>query len=721
MNQKATSGKSHGRNTRSVPSLQASTICVLLGVVCQSLSMQDLIESQLMANGLFSTELWIRVVDALGGQLMPVGNGQTFADIGFLPFLIINAGVTAAFLSLGGWCVARINELDWLDGVALWGFWGWSWWCLHGLFEAIRLTAFITGVESLQAFLIASAGLVQAATLGLWLATLAALCDFSGASSSLSTPSVDSVNESRFKISTVVLLTMIEYVVIYTAMNWQLYHNLLLPHGDSAMYEEHLWNVTHGKGFRSYLDQGLFWGEHIQFIHLFLIPLHWLWPSHLILELCESLALASGAIPIYWMAKRHSQSQVAAICLSLAYLAYSPLQFLDISIDFKTFRPIGFGVPLLLFALNALEQQQWRRGVLLMLLTLSAKEDYAIVLAPIGVWLAWQVIRQQDDFSTQSWKQRISSSWKTPECRRRLVFGGSLAVLATVYLLLVVIVIIPGFRDDEEVHYTRYFQDFGSGPVEIITNIITQPQLLLGKVFSVPSLLFMLALMLPLAGLPFFSPSRLLVASPLLLISCLNEIARDPRHHFHAPLIPILFWAAAAGLPRTIDVYRRYQKRRDVEVGADCRWPMQFFGFAAIGSAMATAVVVSVHPFSISFWDSGSRFYWRTAYVVNDRATEFEEVLKQIPVTAKVASTDYAHTRFTHHERSYDYSNYPRRVSNYEPLTAPDDAEYIVIDTGHYYSEIKTPDQITEYRESKDDWELISEGTFIVLKRKNEP
>ena len=59
--------------------------------------------------------------------------------------------------------------------------------------------------------------------------------------------------------------------------------------------------------------------------------------------------------------------------------------------------------------------------------------------------------------------------------------------------------------------------------------------------------------MVPLALLPLLSPSRLLVGMPLIVLLCLNEIAQSfpaPVHHFHAPLVPILFWAAAAGLGR---------------------------------------------------------------------------------------------------------------------------------------------------------------------------
>jgi uncharacterized membrane protein len=66
------------------------------------------------------------------------------------------------------------------------------------------------------------------------------------------------------------------------------------------MYEEHIWNLLHGKGFRSFLDQGrLFLGEHVQVIHLAVIPLYLLWPSHVLLELCQSACLALGAIPVF--------------------------------------------------------------------------------------------------------------------------------------------------------------------------------------------------------------------------------------------------------------------------------------------------------------------------------------------------------------------------------------------------------------------------------------
>ena len=97
----------------------------------------------------------------------------------------------------------------------------------------------------------------------------------------------------------------------------------------------------------------------------------------------------------------------------------------------------------------------------------------------------------------------------------------------------------------------------------------------------------------------------------------------------------------------------------------------------------------------------------------------FARVLPLIPRESRVASTDFVHPRFTHHERSYDYSAYVRRVANYEDRV-PADTDFIVIDTRHPYSTIHNPAEVRELKEEPDDWELLPDttnGYYIVLKR----
>jgi uncharacterized membrane protein len=227
--------------------------------------------------------------------------------------------------------------------------------------------------------------------------------------------------------------------------------------------------------------------------------------------------------------------------------------------------------------------------------------------------------------------------------------------------------------------------------------------------------MYALVLAVPLGGLPLLSPSRLLVGVPLFGVLSLMQLSEQtgsaatdmliPGHHFHAPLVPILFWSAAAGLGHIRNLPGWFPER-----GASL----------AFLAGIVTSVFFSMSPSGITFWDPHSVNYWKSLYIVDERARMFENVIEAIPPSARVASTDFVHPRFTHYERSYDYSQYARKVSGYEP-GVPDDTDYIVIDTRHRYSWIKTPADIPELQEHPERWEVLpidTKGYFIVLKRK---
>lgn len=506
--------------------------------------------------------------------------------------------------------------------------------------------------------------------------------------------------ESPQRSRRIVLVGMLVYLVIFVGMNWGLWFNLQLPHGDSSMYEEHLWNVLHGKGFRSYLDQGLFLGEHIQVVHLLLLPLYVFWPSHLFMELSESAALAAGAIPVLWIARRHGRSEFAATLVALAYLLYFPMHYLDIAIDLKTFRPSAFGIPALLFMIDAGERRRWGWLSFWVAIALSCQEDFGVAIAPYGLWL----------MAESWWKLRPAqeSSW-----REQMIVGTLLAVLIPAYVIFAVKVAIPWFHEGATVHYASYFQAFGKTPVEIVLNILTNPVLLWTHLVTAGSIALFLDLLLPL-GMPLRAWQQLLIGVPLFILLCLNELTKSfpgPFHHFHAALIPALLWGACSSLGTMKNVDGQAQNIADQR------------GLWIFCCALTTTFFFSLSPLGIQFWDADGPYYWRKLYVPDERAREFAKVWPLIPTSARVASTDFIHPRFTHYARSYDYSHYPRRVANYEDKV-PDDTDYIVIDTRHRYSDIQHYAQTREFKHQRDQWEELpvdTKGYFIVLKRIKRP
>lgn len=716
----ATTRDSQEPSSRPLP-LAIVAILIASGLV--AVALQTLLQTSATATIFFSSTTWQRIVGALGGVVVPQPNGQVVVDVSLGPLFFAALLFSIVAWLAGGWWISSRTGRAVSESLGDWGAIGWLWGIFAGSWEVARIAAFTTGFTSLEALLLGTPHFWFAFAIGGWLATLFTL---GGSAHAVRSPLTPHPSPRRgegdkscdlYRIPLTVWLLMAVYVVVFTAMNWQLYRALLLPHGDSAMYEEHLWNFSHAKGFRSYLDQGLFLGEHVQVVHLLLLPLYLLWPSHLLLEFCQSAILAVGAIPVFWLARRHAGSAFAGYCLAAAYLLYFPMQFLDIAIDLKTFRPNAFGVTTVLFALDQFERRNYKSMIAWLLITLSAQEDWAIVLACLGAWIAikpWLSTRGTAD----------SPQFEIRNPKSELLFGVGLALFNFCYLVLATRVVILWFRDWKEIHYAGYFSKFGKSLTEVVWNMATNPALLYQELFTSQTVVYILAVLLPLGFLPLLSPGRLLVGLPVFVTLCLNEVARDPRHHFHAPIVPIIFWAAAAGLGN-VGSFRQWLRSRIAKTehkpsARSAETLQQFAANFTWTSAFACGLFLSLGPLGVTFWDPGSEFYWRTLYVPGKRAEMAARVVEKIPVTAKVASTDFIHTRFTHYERSYDYSDYPRAVSNYE-LKVPDDTDYIVIDTQHPYSKIKSPDQIREYRDHKNEWELLpddTEGYFIVLKRR---
>jgi uncharacterized membrane protein len=688
----------------------------------------DAVLSQPDACSTLVSSLWRQqFADWMGAKMLP-------DDQLALPLervFALSAAIVVLLWLAGSAILWRFGRRSWRSSARHWAYFGGLWGITCGEWWIVWILLSLMGWPTAASLLDSQTNLFVALVLAGATATLTALVISSrrrADAKAVETPSpAGDVSISRRPVIAViaVIAVMLIYTAVYFTLNAKLYENLLVPHGDSAMYEEHLWNLEHGKGFRSYLDAGLFLGEHIQVIHVLLVPLHLLWPSHLLLELCQSAALALAAWPVFLIARRHTGSPHVGVLMAIAYLCYVPMQYIDISIDLKTFRPTALGIGPLLMAIDTLERGRYRQMSLWMLLALSAQEDFAIPIGCLGAWLAVTN-------SIATWRKRNEPSPQSnpePVNRTGLYVGLGVLAVSVVYLLIAVKWAIPWFHGSETVHYARYFPQFGQTPTEIVWNMLTKPGLLFSELFTAGMIVYTLHLLVPLGFASLLSPTRLLVGVPLWVLLCLNELAHDPYlpvHHFHAPLIPILIWSAIAGVANAGKLWNRrssyYANSAHRDPSSTKKAALVYATFVMMCSVF-TGLFEGVGPQSLQFWDPGRTFYWRNLYIITDRARSFDKIADDIPQTARVASTDFVHPRFTHHERSYDYSKYERAVAD-NTTNVPDDTDYIVIDTGHRYSWIHAPDQVRELQEEPEQWELLpdeTDGYFIVLKRREAP
>ena len=91
-----------------------------------------------------------------------------------------------------------------------------------------------------------------------------------------------------------------------------------------------IWNTLHGHFLESTTLQGRQvsrLGAHVDPFLLLFVPLFWISSNPLILPVVQALAVASGALPVFWLARKHLGSSRAGAHFAFAYLLYPATQF----------------------------------------------------------------------------------------------------------------------------------------------------------------------------------------------------------------------------------------------------------------------------------------------------------------------------------------------------------------------------------------------------------
>jgi uncharacterized membrane protein len=125
---------------------------------------------------------------------------------------------------------------------------------------------------------------------------------------------------------------------------------------------------------------------HVELIYFLIAPLYAVWPDPRALLIVQALLFALGALPAYAMALRRTDSRFAARSIALIYLLY-PTALTSVLFDFHG---DTLALPLLMFALDALDQRAWRRYAVFVTLALLCKVYVAVAVALLGV-LLWRM------------------------------------------------------------------------------------------------------------------------------------------------------------------------------------------------------------------------------------------------------------------------------------------------------------------------------------------
>jgi uncharacterized membrane protein len=320
-------------------------------------------------------------------------------------------------------------------------------------------------------------------------------------------------------------------------------------------------------------------------------PLWWVWPSPDLLLVVQALAIASGAWPVYLLARKHLESPRAGLGFALAYLLYPATGWLTLN----EFHPVALATPLLLYAFWFLDNDRLIPFTLCAIPAAASKEEIGLVIAGFGIWYAL--------------------------ARRHTAAGLVIAALGFAWSAIAIAVVIPHFHTAGESDFYGRYSEVGGSAAGIVKTTFTHPGRIAHAAFSARDLRYLLELVLPLAGLSLLAPLVLIAALPELAINLLSATPTQTSIHFHytAGLIPPLVVAAVLGARRL------------------SRWTIPV-AIAVVVAALAGSYRLGPIP----GWrdvPGGSRFQATAA-----RVTEHDRIsaraLKLIPKSAVVSATN---------------------------------------------------------------------------------
>jgi len=284
-----------------------------------------------------------------------------------------------------------------------------------------------------------------------------------------------------------------------------------------------VWSTAHGHPLRVTNlagDQASRLAAHVDPLLAAFAPLWWVWPSADLLLVTQAVAIALGALPVFWLAQKHLGSARAGAAFALAYLLYPATSWLTLN----EFHPVAFATPALLYALWYLDEERVAPFAAFAVIAALSKEEIGLVVAGFGVWYAL--------------------------ARGRRFAGTVIAAAGAAWSVIAIMVIIPHFKGGGSPFAGRY-SEVGGSPRGIVHTALHDPGLLFRVAFDHAGTSYLLDLALPLAALCLLS-SVALAALPELVLNLLSSTPTQTSIHFHytAGEIAPLVGAAVLGAAR---------------------------------------------------------------------------------------------------------------------------------------------------------------------------
>jgi uncharacterized membrane protein len=431
----------------------------------------------------------------------------------------------------------------------------------------------------------------------------------------------------------IVIALMVAYSAYFSAYSIQRHNTFRTSASDMGQMDQALWNTLHGhllEDTRPDGHQAPRLTDHVEPIFLIIPFVFLIYDGIESLFVLQSIVIALGALPIFWIAKRRLRNDGAAIAFAAIYLLFPALQAANLA----EFHAVTFAPAPLLFAYNYAQEGAWKRFALFALIALAVKEDIALLVLAMAVWAA-----VKDQFQGSGFKLLKPETWNL---KRINPYPAVIAILSLVWFAIALFVIVPRFSAaGESVYVGRYPQS---------------PLAMIAGIFIPEKIAYVVKLLASVGFIAVFDPLALLVGSPSLVLNLLSsyDAQYSGTYHYSAPVAPYFVLAAIGGAGVLSDFILRGWGRNS-----------QFIIRNSLALVVAPAFVIALgYQMIAGYTPIGGEYFWPETTPHQQLLARF---IKQIPPDVPVSTTKTLFPHLSH-----------RRVLYRFPTIK--DAEYILLD-----------------------------------------
>ena len=385
---------------------------------------------------------------------------------------------------------------------------------------------------------------------------------------------------------------------------------------------------------------------HVSPIYYTMLPVYFVFPSPLTLQIVQAVLVASGIIPVYLLCRHYKLENKTTLLVCFIYALYPALAggcFYDIHEN-------CFLTPILLWLFWFYEEKKTIPMYVFAVLLLMVKEDAAVYLVMFAVYL----LLSRKEYRHGTILAVAALAW----------FGIAMAILSKTSAeaaLLYEGQDNPSIAGPMINRFNNLIPNKEDGLLGAVKTMLFNPGFLLTQLLTSGTdvlwakVTYFLELFLPLGFIPFCTnkQSRWLLAAPALMnLLTMYQYQYDIGFQYHFGISAFLFYAMIVNIP---------------DMKAPLRRNLLSFGAIAC-LCMYLMIVMPKYTYYVDRWNSGK-----------DTFRKMDEVLDTLPDDASLCVSTSLLAHVHDHDILYEI-NYNAPESKGEINIIHDDIDYVVFD-----------------------------------------